>query len=167
MSYKDEYEVGRLYTDPAFKAELADRFAGDPRLKVNLAPPLLPLGTDARTGRPRKIAVPGWLALPMFRTLAALRGLRGTALDVFGYTAERRMERALIGEYRNLVRDVAARVAPATMHAAVELAAAVELVAGYGPVKDAGVAAFRARAAQLLPMLEPKRVAEAAEPVAA
>ena len=64
------------------------------------------------------------------------------------------MERALIGEYRALMRDVAAKVTGKSMHAAVELAAAPELIAGYGPVKDEGVAKFRARVAELLPKLE-------------
>ena len=153
MAYKDEYEVARLYADPAFRAGLDDRFAGEPGLKVYLAPPLLPLGKDARTGRPKKIAVPGWLAFPLFGLLAKLKGLRGTALDPFGYTAERRMERALIGEYRDLVRGAAQTVTAETMPAAIELAAAADLIAGYGPVKDEGVAKFRARVAELLPQL--------------
>ena len=159
MAYKDEYEVARLYTDPAFMVSLRDRFAGDPTLKINLAPPLLPLGKDAKTGRPTKIAFPAWLAFPMFRVLAKLKGLRGTAFDVFGYTAERRLERALIGEYRDLVNDVVARVTWATMPVAVELAAAADLICGYGPVKDAGVAAYRARVAELLPVLDAARQA--------
>jgi indolepyruvate ferredoxin oxidoreductase len=154
MAYKDEYEVARLYTDPAFRASLADQFAGSPKLSIHLAPPLLPLGKDARTGRPRKIAFPGWLVLPLFGVLARLKGLRGTALDVFGYSAERRMERALIGEYRDLIRMIAATVTPETMPVAVELAATTDLIAGYGPVKDVGVAQFRARVAELMPRLE-------------
>ncbi|MDE8654002.1 indolepyruvate ferredoxin oxidoreductase family protein [Novosphingobium album (ex Liu et al. 2023)] len=154
MAYKDEYEVARLYSDPAFRAQLADAFAGSPRLKVHLAPPLLAWRKDARTGRPRKIAFGGWI-FPVFGLLARLKGLRGTAFDPFGHTAERRLERALIGEYKDLVRDIAARVTPATLPVAIQLAAAPELVAGYGPVKDAGIAAYRARVAEGLPRLEP------------
>ncbi len=154
MAYKDEYEVARLYTDPAFRAGLEDRFAGKPRLKVHLAPPLIAFRKDARTGRPRKIAFPAWLAFPLFGLLVKLKGLRGTAFDPFGYSAERRMERALIGEYRELVRRVAANVNTATMDAAVQIAATPDLIAGYGPVKDEGVAKFRARVAELLPRLD-------------
>ena len=85
--------------------------------------------------------------------MAKLKGLRGTALDPFGYQADRRMERALIGEYRDLIRDVASRVTPETMPAAVEVAATADLIAGFGPVKEAGVIAYRARVADLLPKL--------------
>jgi indolepyruvate ferredoxin oxidoreductase len=153
MAYKDEYEVARLYTDPAYKAALRDTFAGDFKLKIHLAPPLLPLGTDRKTGRPKKIALPGWAVFPLFRVLAKLKGLRGGAFDIFGYTAERRMERALIEEYKGLVRDAAARMSADSMHAAVELAAAPELIAGFGPVKDAGVEAYRGRVSELLPQI--------------
>ncbi len=152
MAYKDEYEVARLYSDPAFMASLTAQFAGQPKLSVHLAPPLLPLGKDAKTGRPRKIAFGGWV-FPVFRLLAKAKRLRGTPLDLFGYSAERRMERALIGEYRDLVRRIAGTVTTAAMPAAIELAAAPDLIAGYGPVKDGGVAAFRAQVAQLLPKL--------------
>ncbi len=163
IAYKDEYEVARLYSDPAFARALADQFAGSPRLRVHLAPPLLAFRKDAKTGRPKKIAFGPWI-FPLFRLLAKAKALRGGPLDPFGYTAERRMERALPGEYRALIRDVAEKVTAQTMHAAVELAAAPELVAGYGPVKDAGVAAYRARVAELLPKLEraPERVVEPA-----
>ena len=153
MAYKDEYEVARLYSLPAFREGLEDQFAGNPKLKVHLAPPLLAFRKDARTGRPRKIAFPGWLVFPLFRVLAGLKGLRGGALDIFGYTAERRMERALISEYKELVREVADKVTRETMHAAVEVAASAELIAGYGPVKDAGVADFRMRIGELLPKI--------------
>jgi indolepyruvate ferredoxin oxidoreductase len=163
MAYKDEYEVARLYSRPEFRAALADQFAGEAKLKVHLAPPLLAFRKDARTGRPRKIAFGAWI-FPVFRMLAKLKGLRGGALDVFGYTAERRMERALVGEYKELVRQVAAGMTVDTMHAAVELAASPDLIAGFGPVKEAGVAAWRERVAQLRSALEkaPERVTEPA-----
>ena len=158
MAYKDEYEVARLYSDPAFKARLADQFAGKVKLRINLGAPYLALGRkDAKTGRPKKVAVPGWIAFPLFLLMAGAKRLRGTPLDLFGYAAERKMERALIGEYRDLMRDVAAKVTGKTMHAAVKLAAAPDLIAGYGPVKDEGVAKFRARVAELLPKLDDAR----------
>ncbi|MCE7798471.1 indolepyruvate ferredoxin oxidoreductase family protein [Sphingobium sufflavum] len=151
MSYKDEYEVARLYTDPAFKASLAETFEGDFRLTLNLAPPLWfwPLGTDAKTGRPRKIQVGAWM-LRVFGLLRRLKGLRGTALDPFGYCAERRMERALIGEYRALILSVAESVTPASLPVAQEIAAAPALIAGYGAVKEDGVAKYRDHLAQRL-----------------
>ncbi|NND49905.1 MAG: indolepyruvate ferredoxin oxidoreductase family protein, partial [Rhizobiales bacterium] len=153
MAYKDEYEVARLYADPAYQAALRDNFAGDFKLKVHLAPPLIARKIDAKTGRPQKIAFGPWI-FPLFRVLAKMKGLRGGALDIFGYSAERRMERALPGEYRDLIRKVADLVTTGTLHTAVELAAAPELIAGYGPVKDEGVAAYRARVAELLAVLE-------------
>ncbi len=159
MAYKDEYEVGRLYSDPAFLEGLRDQFAGGAKLKIHLGSPLISWTKDAKTGRPKKVAVPGWLVLPAFRLLAKLKGLRGTPFDLLGWQADRRLERALIGEDRTLVRAVAARITPANLHTAVEIVAAADLIAGYGPVKEAGVEAFRARVAELLPKLD---VAEAA-----
>ncbi|PNU03871.1 indolepyruvate ferredoxin oxidoreductase family protein [Novosphingobium guangzhouense] len=158
MAYKDEYEVARLYADPAFRAGLGAAFDGRARLRVHLAPPLLAWRRDARTGRPRKIAFGAWI-FPVFAALARFRRLRGTALDPFGYTAERRMERALAGEYRTLMRQVAEAARPETMGLAAELAAAADVVVGFGPVKEAGVAAYRARVAELL-----ERLASASSP---
>ncbi|MCB2072810.1 MAG: indolepyruvate ferredoxin oxidoreductase family protein [Novosphingobium sp.] len=150
MAYKDEYEVARLYSRPEFREALSDQFAGDVKLKIHLGSPLISWTKDAKTGRPKKVAVPGWLVFPGFRLLAKLKGLRGTAFDPLGWQADRKLERALICEYRDLVRDVAAKVTPETMHAAVELAAAPDLIAGYGPVKEAGVETYRVRVAELL-----------------
>ena len=163
MAYKDEYEVARLYSDPAFKQALGDQFEGNPKLKIHLGSPLISWKKDAKTGRPRKVAVPAGLVLPAFRLLAKLKGLRGTALDPLGWQADRKLERALIGEYRDLIRKVADRVTPATLHTAVELAAAPELIAGYGPVKDAGAEAYQTRIAELLPKLDGADAALAAE----
>ncbi len=155
MAYKDEYEVARLYTDAAYQKALRDTFTGNFKLKVYLGGlPLLNLIKDAKTGRPKKFAIPGWIIFPLFRMMAKMKGLRGSPLDLFGFTAERRLERALIGEYKQLVRTVAGKLTAQTVHAAVELAAAPELIAGYGPVKEEGVAAYRARVAELLPRLD-------------
>lgn len=153
MAYKDEYEVARLYSDPAFLASLRDQFSGEAKLKLNLGAPYLSLfRKDPKTHRPKKVAVGPWI-FPLFRLMAKLKGLRGTPFDLFGYQAERRMERALIAEYRALIHDVIATVTPATMPIALELAASAELIAGYGPVKDTGVQVYRARVAELLPKL--------------
>ncbi|MBU6268125.1 MAG: indolepyruvate ferredoxin oxidoreductase family protein [Sphingomonadales bacterium] len=151
-AYKDEYEVARLYADPAFLASLKDSFDGPLKLSFNLAPPLLPLGTDARTGRPRKIALGGWM-LTGFRLLARLKGLRGGLLDPFGHSAERRMERALPQEFRAVVSELAETVTPETLALAREIAALPSVVAGYGPVKEANVERYRHRLGELLPRL--------------
>ncbi|PEQ14243.1 pyruvate ferredoxin oxidoreductase [Novosphingobium sp. PC22D] len=152
MAYKDEYEVARLYSEPAFRARFAETFAGDPKLHLHLGSPLISRKIDAKTGRPKKVAFGPWI-FPAFRMLAKLKTLRGTAFDPFGWQADRKLERALIGEYRDLVREIAATVTPATLDVAAEMAGSVDLVAGYGPVKEAGVEAFRARVEELRPGL--------------
>ena len=149
MAYKDEYEVARLYSDPAFMAGLRERFDGDLRLSVNLAPPLLARRRDARTGHPAKMRFGAWI-FPVLRLLAKGKRLRGGMFDVFGHTAERRMERALIGEYRALISDLAERLTADTLDKAREIAATASLVSGYGPVKEAGVVRYRARVIELL-----------------
>jgi indolepyruvate ferredoxin oxidoreductase len=133
MAYKDEYEVARLQTSPEFAARLAATFEGDYRLRFNLAPPLL-AKRDPHTGLPRKQEYGPWL-LPVLRGLARLRRLRGTLLDPFGYTDERRTERALIAEYYALVERLLANLTPDTHALAVELAGWTRAVRGFGHVK--------------------------------
>jgi indolepyruvate ferredoxin oxidoreductase len=164
MAYKDEYEVARLYSAPAFEQALRDQFSGDVRISLNLAPPLLPLGKDAKTGRPRKIELGAWV-LPALKVLARFKGLRGGPLDPFGYTAERRMERALIGEHRALLGEAADRLTDANLSVATRLADAAGLVAGYGAVKDEGVARYREQVRALRGELD--RTAEARPPIQA
>jgi indolepyruvate ferredoxin oxidoreductase len=147
MAYKDEYEVARLHTDTAFWQQLQQQFAGDFKVTFHLAPPLLP-GRDSG-GRPKKRAFGPWM-LPVFQVLRRLRVLRGTPFDPFGYTAERRMERRLIAEYRDLMRFVTAHVDQSRLQTAVELAKAAQGIRGYGPVKDASVARYGADRARLL-----------------
>ena len=100
MSYKDEYEVARLYTDPAFKIKLDEQFEPGYTLKFNLAPPMISR-TNPSTGLPVKSEFGQWMMVG-FQVLAKLKRLRGTPLDIFGYTAERRMERGLIDRVRNI-----------------------------------------------------------------
>jgi indolepyruvate ferredoxin oxidoreductase len=153
MSYKDEYEVARLYSAPEFERGLREQFAGKFRISLNLAPPLLASRLDAKTGRPAKMEFGGWI-LPVLRLLQRFKGLRGTPFDPFGHTAERRLERRLIEEFRTLVLAAADRLSDATLATGVRLANSAAAVAGYGPVKDAGVAKFRAEAAELMDDLE-------------
>ena len=147
MSYKDEYEVARLYTSGEFEAGLRRQFEGDFRLRFHLAPPLL-ARRDPETGELRKREYGGWM-LGAFRVLARMRRLRGTRLDLFGRTAERRMERRLIEEYRETVGEVLDRLAPANHEAAVALASVPEGIKGFGHVKERNVEAARRRAARL------------------
>jgi indolepyruvate ferredoxin oxidoreductase len=151
MAYKDEYEVARLYTDPKFMQRLREQFAGNFELTFHLAPPLLP-GRDAG-GRPKKRRFGGG-TLSLFKLLASLKGLRGTAFDPFGHTAERRMERRLIADYRALIERVTDAINPSNLPAAVELAAAAERIAGYGPVKDAALQAYEKQLPSLLQAFE-------------
>jgi indolepyruvate ferredoxin oxidoreductase len=134
MAYKDEYEVARLYSDPAFLEGLDAQFEGDYRLRFNLAPPLL-AARDPATGQPRKREFGAWV-LPLFRLLARLRRLRGTPLDVFGYTAERRGERADLADYLSLLEDLGASLNAGNYETARELAALPMQLRGFGHVKD-------------------------------
>ena len=147
MSYKDEYEVARLYTSGEFEAGLRRQFEGDFRLRFHLAPPLL-ARRDPETGELRKREYGGWM-LGAFRVLARMRRLRGTRLDLFGRTAERRMERRLIEEYRETVGEILDRLAPANHEAAVALASAPEGIKGFGHVKERNVEAAKRRAGRL------------------
>jgi indolepyruvate ferredoxin oxidoreductase len=147
MAYKDEYEVARMHSDPKFWERLRTQFSGDFKVKFHLAPPMLP-GRDA-SGRPRKREFGQWM-LPVFRVLKSMKGLRGTAFDPFGYTAERRMERRLIEEYRALVTLIMEKLDASNLHAGIELAGAAYDVRGYGPVKDVSVEEYTAQKARLL-----------------
>ncbi|HUN94176.1 MAG TPA: indolepyruvate ferredoxin oxidoreductase family protein [Burkholderiaceae bacterium] len=148
MAYKDEYEVARLHADPAFRQRISTMFEGDYKLAFHLAPPLF-ARVDPSTGVPRKIRFGGWIA-PVFRVIASLRGVRGTALDPFGHTAERRAERALIGDYETLVDELLARLAPANHALAVQLASVPEDIRGFGHVKQRHLAAARTKRDNLL-----------------
>jgi indolepyruvate ferredoxin oxidoreductase len=148
LAYKDEYEVARLYTDGSFRRQLESQFEGDYRLELNLAPPLL-ASRDPATGHLRKQAYGPWMLRAM-GMLARLKGLRGTAFDIFGRTPERRMERRLIVDYEALVDELVARLDRTTLPIAVELASIPEHIRGYGHVKDAHLATAKAREAALL-----------------
>ncbi|MFN3548246.1 MAG: indolepyruvate ferredoxin oxidoreductase family protein [Mesorhizobium sp.] len=149
MAYKDEYEVARLHTQTGFAERLRQDFEGDFRIVHHLAPPVLPAGHDAR-GRPLKRAFGPWIRVPL-HGLARLKRLRGTVLDPFGHTAERRMERGLIAWYERkvdaaldgLTRDDQARLA--------DVLALPMQIRGYGPVKAEAAARIRAEIDRALP----------------
>src|SRR6202022_1161747 len=146
LAYKDEYEVARLYTDGKFDKQLRDQFDGDFKISFNLAPPILAGGKGA-LGRPRKRAFGAWM-LPLFKILASLRGLRGTAFDIFGHSADRRLERDLIAGYEKDVATVLGVLSPVTLDTAIELLSLPDRIRGYGPVKEKSVADAKARYAQ-------------------
>jgi indolepyruvate ferredoxin oxidoreductase len=134
--------------ETGFIDQLRQAFDGDFRINYHLAPPMLPLGKDRR-GRPRKIRLGPWVQLP-FRVLAKLKGLRGTAFDPFGHTAERRMERALIGWYEDLIATLLDHLPRRGSTPLLPIATAPMDIRGYGPVKDKAVAEVRARVAALI-----------------
>jgi len=148
LAYKDEYEVARLYTDGSFEKQLRDQFDGNFKLSYHLAPPLLPAADDG-AGRPAKKTFGPWM-LTGFRLLARLKGLRGTALDVFSYSKDRRLERELIREFEADVDTVLSLLAPETESAAVALLSLPEDIRGYGVVKHDAYEKTRARREALL-----------------
>jgi indolepyruvate ferredoxin oxidoreductase len=142
MAYKDEYEVARLHTDATFHSKIASQFEGDYKLHFHLAPPLT--GERNEKGELRK-KVYGPSMLTGFKLLAKLKGLRGTAWDVFGRTDERKTERALISEYEACVRELLQSLSPTNHVAAVEIARIPELIKGYGHVKHKNLAVARTK----------------------
>lgn len=148
MAYKDEYEVARLYTDGAFLKQLKATFDGDYKLEFNLAPPLM-AKRDPETGHLKKMQFGPWM-LSAFGVLAKLRFLRGTPLDVFGYTEERKMERQLIADYRKTVEYMLGRLTSDNLAIAAEIAAIPEWIRGYGHVKEQHLKDAKAKEQDLL-----------------
>jgi indolepyruvate ferredoxin oxidoreductase len=138
LAYKDEYEVARLYSEPAFLDSLQREFEGSPRIELNLAPPLL-ARRDPRTGRFRKIRLGAWF-MPALRVLARLKVLRGTPLDLFSLSAHRRMERGLIGEYELTLEELMAGLDERNHALACEIAALPQRIRGFDVVKESAVA---------------------------
>ncbi len=153
MAYKDEYEVARLHASATYGEKPA----------FHMSPPLVGRA-DPVTGRRRKIAIPGWAALPLFRVLRHGKLLRGTVADPFGFQAERRHERALVRQYIGDLRVVMEALTVANVDTAVALAELPDQIRGFGPVKDANRAKAQAQRAQLLEALSrPAALAVAAE----
>ena len=140
MAYKDEYEVARLLTLPEFHAHLEREWEQVESVSYNLHPPLL-----RALGWKKKLNLGPWFGGPL-RMLAAMKSIRGTALDVFGYSAHRREERELIGWYRDLVMRVLRQVTPANLPRALEVAALPDQIRGYENIKRANVVKVKALA---------------------
>ena len=147
MAAKDEFEVARLYSDGVFAEQMAAAFDGDTRLQFHLAPPIL--GRTNAKGEPVKMAFGAWM-MPIFKLLAAAKILRGTPLDIFGRTPERRMERQLRTDYEALVEEIVAGLNPDNHVLAVALAAIPEKIRGFGHVKLRHIEAAKAEEQALL-----------------
>ena len=163
MSYKDEYEVARLFTDGSFQRQLHEQFEGDLRLQFHMAPPFI---ARPRNGQPpKKIALGAWL-LPAMKVLAKGKRLRGSWLDIFGRTEERRMERELIVRFERRIEELCAHLSSERLAAAVQIAALPLSMRGFGHVKLANVALANAREAEwlhrFLPQHYPKPAASGA-----
>jgi len=149
MAYKDEYEVARLYSDGAFVKQVNSELGGEHlRFHVHLAPPLL-ARRDQATGEPKKMTFGPWI-FPLFALLAKFKVLRGTAFDPFGYSTERKTERALVSDYEALLDEVLAKLDAGNHHIAVGLAAIPEKIRGFGHVKMRHLKAAKADEAVLL-----------------
>jgi indolepyruvate ferredoxin oxidoreductase len=138
MAYKDEYEVARLHADSGFQEQIAAQFEGDYKVHYHLAPPLTAKRSEKGELQKSKFG-PGMLRV--FKVLSRLKGLRGTPLDIFGRTQERRGERALIGQYRTGLEEVIAAVDPSNHALALEIARVPEQIKGFGHVKARNLAA--------------------------
>lgn len=163
MAIKDEYEVARLFTDGSFRRALSAQFQSYDRLEFHLAPPIL--GRRDADGRPRKSTFGPWM-MKGFSLLAALKGLRGTAFDPFGYSAERRAERALLAQYEQDLDLIQRMLEPGRVEAAAALASVPALVRGYGHVRQASAgkaAGERSRLLERLASPAPEPALHAAE----
>jgi indolepyruvate ferredoxin oxidoreductase len=149
MAYKDEYEVARLYSDGSFVTALAEQFESGSKVFFHMAPPLL-ARRDPATGHLRKGRFGPWM-MTAFRVLARFRFLRGTRFDPFGYTTERKTERALIDEYDVLLKSLTATLSDETLDRAVAIAALPLEIRGYGHVKDKAIADYRAAMDRMRP----------------
>jgi indolepyruvate ferredoxin oxidoreductase len=146
MAYKDEYEVARLYSDGRFAKYRAESFKGG-KAKVWLAPPIL--ARKGPDGKPVKMAFSPWMLDLAFPTLAKLKGLRGSALDIFGYTAERKMERGLVADFEADLDRLLGGLTKDRLHLAAQIAAVPQKIRGFGHVKDASVGPAKAEAKRL------------------
>ena len=161
MAYKDEYEVARLYTDGSFRKKLNNQFEGDFKLKFHLAPPIF-AKKHPETGHLVKQEFGPWM-MKAFGLLAKFKALRGTPLDPFGKTEERKAERALIGEYEATMTDIAGKLTRENLPLAVEIASVPEHIRGFGHVKERHLKTAKAERESLLDRFEKGDV----EPLAA
>ena len=141
LSYKDEYEVARLYSDGKFEQNLKEQFEGSYKVNLHLAPPLLSR-KDPDTGELRKRAFGPWI-FKVMKLLSSLKAVRGSPLDIFGYLPERKVERQLISEYEKMLEQMIIHLSAQTYEAAVELASLPEQIRGFGHVKEEHLASIQ------------------------
>jgi indolepyruvate ferredoxin oxidoreductase len=151
LAIKDEYEVARLYAETDFVERVASQFEGDYKLNFHLAPPTLNKA-DAKTGVAKKTKYGPWM-MSAFRVLAKLRRFRGTGFDFFARSPERKMERALIGDYEAVIAEILERLTPQNYQIAVDLASIPEHIRGYGYIKERHVKDAKVREKALLAQL--------------
>jgi len=133
MAYKDEYEVARLYAGSDFRQRIAEQFEGDYKLTFHMAPPIMS-EVDPATGELKKRLFGPWM-MTAFSLLSKFKGLRGTALDIFGYTEERKMERQLIVDYAKTLDELLGKLSADNYDLAVDIASIPEHIRGFGHVK--------------------------------
>jgi indolepyruvate ferredoxin oxidoreductase len=164
MAYKDEYEVARLYSNGAFADGLKRQFAEsgqDYKLTFHLAPPFLSK-PDPVTGKIKKREFGPWI-LPVFKVLAKFKALRGTALDVFGYMQERKLERSLIDKYQEDIDAISSNENNLNVDAALALLQLPEHIRGFGHVKKKSIDVAEQKRSELKIQLD-KRETKAIEP---
>ncbi len=147
MSYKDEYEVARLYSDGEFMKKIKSSFDGNFKLQFHLAPPIF--AKHGRDGLPKKRVFSAWM-FKAFGVLAKFKGLRGSVWDVFSYSAERKAERALLTQFNEDLDDFLLVLDADNIALITEIIALVEEVRGFGHVKEQAIAQYRVRRQQLL-----------------
>ena len=160
MSYKDEYEVARLFSNGDFKRRLTQQFEGNYKLNFHLSPPVLN-PKDKATGKPRKLTFGPWM-FSAFKLLARLRGLRGSAFDVFGYNPERKTERRMIGEYRKTVEGVLPVLNQDNVSVVASIAALPDMIRGYGYIKEENLQKYQQELAKLLASFDSVAMAKSA-----
>ena len=170
LAIKDEYEVARLFTDGEFERRVAAVFEGEYQLHFHLAPPLW-AKPDPRTGETKKREYGPWMRTAL-RLLARMKGLRGTALDLFAHSSERKLERRVLAEYEATVEHLLQRITADNLPLAVAIASLPEQIRGYGPVRESHVRAAKQREQELLarfdaPALRTLATAKGEETVAA
>ncbi len=150
MAYKDEYEVARLHSDGTFMEKVRKTFAGDYKIRFHLAPPLF-TPTDSNTGLPRKLSFGPWIMF-VFRILSKMKHLRGTPMDIFGYTAERKYERQLSVDYAQTIEELILALDHDNHSLAVQIAEIPEMIRGFGHIKSQHLKEANSKQAELFSM---------------
>jgi len=152
MAFKDEYEVARLFAETDFMKEVNNTFEGDFKVHFHLAPPIMNRGTDAQ-GRPQKRQFGPWM-FRVFKLLAKFRVLRGTPVDPFSYSADRKMDRAQLKDYQQLVERIVSELDASNYDTFLQLAELASEIRGYGPVREQAAEAVQEKHEQLIRALD-------------